>query len=37
MNSRLLWFVLGVGAYYIYDHYFSAPKMNAGKYKGGHG
>jgi hypothetical protein len=35
MNSRLLWFALGVGAYWAYDHFFPSPKMNAGRYRAG--
>jgi hypothetical protein len=31
-------FALGVAAYYVFEHFFTAPKMPAGKYgKGGAG
>lgn len=30
-------FVLGAAAMYVYEHYFTAPKMPAGKYARGGG
>lgn len=36
MRHPMLWgFLLGVGAYWAYDHFFPSPKMNAGKYSRG--
>jgi hypothetical protein len=35
VGGKLLWFALGVGAYYVWEHYMPSPKMNAGKYKSG--
>jgi hypothetical protein len=36
MQHPFFWgFILGAGAYYLYEHYFPSPKMNTGKYARG--
>lgn len=35
MGGKLFWFGAGVAAYWLYEHFGPAPKMNAGKYSHG--
>jgi len=35
MHPMVWGFILGVAAYYVYEHFGPSPKMNAGKYQRG--